>query len=124
MIRYLTERVPVMICPRWIYTRIQPIAVRTVLDYLSEALRVPASTGRTIEIGGADVITYGEMLTFYAEVRGLRRWLVPVPVLTPKLSSYWVHFVTPIPALDCQASDRRTAERDYRPRWRRSPSLP
>jgi uncharacterized protein YbjT (DUF2867 family) len=98
MIRYLAERVPVMICPRWVYTRIQPIAVRTVLDYLIEALRVPGSIGQTIEIGGADVITYGEMLTFYAEVRGLRRWLVPVPVLTPKLSSYWVHFVTPIPA--------------------------
>ena len=87
-----------MICPRWVYTRIQPIAIRNVLDYLIDALRVPGSAGRTIEIGGADVITYGEMLTFYAEVRGLRRWLVPVPVLTPKLSSYWVHFVTPIPA--------------------------
>ena len=98
MIRYLTERVPVMICPRWVYTQIQPISVRTVLDYLVEALRVASSADRTIEIGGADVITYGEMLNFYAEVRGLRRWLVPVPVLTPKLSSYWVHFVTPIPA--------------------------
>jgi Protein of unknown function (DUF2867) len=98
MIRYLTERLPVMICPRWVFTRIQPIAIRTVLDYLVGALRVPDSEGRMIEIGGADVITYGEMLTFYAEVRGLRRWLVPVPVLTPKLSSYWVHFVTPIPA--------------------------
>jgi uncharacterized protein YbjT (DUF2867 family) len=98
MIRCLTERLPVMICPRWVYTRIQPIAVGTVLDYLIEALRVPDSVGQTIEIGGADVITYAEMLTFYAEVRGLRRWLVPVPVLTPKLSSYWVHFVTPIPA--------------------------
>ena len=98
MIRYLTERVPVMICPRWVYTQIQPISVRTVLDYLVEALRVASSADRTIEIGGADIITYGEMLTFYAEVRGLRRWLVPVPVLTPKLSSYWVHFVTPIPA--------------------------
>ena len=98
MIRYLTERVPIMICPRWVFTRIQPIAIRNVLDYLTAALQVPASSGRTIEIGGADVITYGEMLTFYAEVRGLRRWLVPVPVLTPKLSSYWVHLVTPIPA--------------------------
>lgn len=98
MVRYLTERVPVMICPRWVYTRIQPIAVRSVLDYLVEALRAPESVGQVIEIGGADVISYGEMLTFYAEVRGLRRWLIPVPVLTPKLSSYWVHFVTPIPA--------------------------
>jgi hypothetical protein len=98
MIRYLTERVPLMVCPRWVYTRVQPIAIGTVLDYLIEAPRVPDSTGRTIEIGGADVITYGEMLIFYAQVRGLRRWLVPVPVLTPKLSSYWVHLVTPIPA--------------------------
>ncbi|HEY2423377.1 MAG TPA: NAD(P)H-binding protein, partial [Chthoniobacterales bacterium] len=98
MIRCLTERLPVMVCPRWVYTRIQPIAVGTVLDYLVEALHVPASAGRTIEIGGADVVTYAEMLTVYAEVRGLRRWLIPVPVLTPKLSSYWVHFVTPIPA--------------------------
>ena len=99
MIRYLTERVPMMICPRWVYTRIQPIAVRNVLDYLVAALRLPESAGQILEIGGADVISYGEMLTFYAEVRGLRRWLVPVPVLTPKLSSYWVHFVTPIPAV-------------------------
>ena len=98
MIRYLTERVPVMICPRWVYTRIQPIAIRNVLEYLVEALRVPASAGRIIEIGGSDVITYGTMFTAYAEVRGLRRLLVPVPVLTPHLSSYWVHFVTPIPA--------------------------
>jgi hypothetical protein len=98
MIRYLTERVPVMICPRWVFTRIQPIAVRNVLDYLVEALHVPQSAGQVIEIGGSDVISYGEMLTFYAQVRGLRRWLIPVPVLTPKLSSYWVHFVTPIPA--------------------------
>lgn len=98
MIRYLTERVPIMICPRWVYTRVQPIAIRNVLDYLSSALGVPASAGQIIEIGGSDVVTYGEMLTIYAEVRGLRRGLVPVPILTPRLSSYWVHFVTPIPA--------------------------
>ena len=116
MIRYLTERVPVMICPRWVYTRIQPIAVRNVLDYLVEALRVPESAGQVIEIGGADVISYGEMLTFYAEVRGLRRWLIPVPVLTPKLSSYWVHFVTPIPAVDRATARRRAAQRDHRAR--------
>lgn len=98
MIRYLTERVPIMICPRWVYTRTQPIGVREVLDYLTAALRNPESAGRIIEIGGADVITYGEMMTTYAEVRGLRRWMVPVPVLTPRLSSYWVNLVTPIPA--------------------------
>jgi uncharacterized protein YbjT (DUF2867 family) len=98
MIRHLTERLPAMVCPTWVYTRVQPIAIRNVLDYLVAALTVPASTGRTIEIGGADVLTYGDMMLRYAELRGLKRWLVPVPVLTPRLSSYWVHWVTPIPA--------------------------
>ncbi len=98
MVRYLTERVPVMICPRWVHTRIQPIAIRNVLDYLTAVLDRPAAWGRIVEIGGEDVKTYGEMLTEYARVRGLRRWLVSVPVLTPRLSSYWVHLVTPVPA--------------------------
>ena len=98
MIRYLTERVPIMICPRWVYTRVQPIAVRDVLSYLVSALSVPESANRILEIGGADVLTYGEMMTGYARARGLRRWLLPVPVLTPRLSSYWVHWVTPVPA--------------------------
>lgn len=98
MIRYLTERVPVMVCPSWVYTRIQPIAIRDVLTYLVEALDTPASTGQVVEIGGRDVLTYGEMMTGYAALRGLKRWLLPVPFLTPRLSSYWVHLVTPIPA--------------------------
>lgn len=98
MIRYLTERVPVMICPRWVFTRIQPIAIVDVLSYLVAALDAPQSTGRIVEIGGADVLTYGAMMTGYAQARGLRRWLLPVPVLTPRLSSYWVHWVTPVPA--------------------------
>ncbi len=98
MIRYLTERVPVMICPRWVYTRVQPIAVRDVLNYLVSALAVPESADRILEIGGADVLNYGQMMTGYAQARGLRRWLLPVPVLTPRLSSYWVHWVTPVPA--------------------------
>ena len=98
MIRYLAERVPVMICPSWVYTRIQPIAIRDVIHYLVEAIDTPASTGRIVEIGGSDVMTYGAMMMGYARLRGLRRWLVPVPFLTPRLSSYWVHLVTPIPA--------------------------
>jgi uncharacterized protein YbjT (DUF2867 family) len=98
MIRYLAERVPIMICPSWVYTRVQPIAIRNVLDYLVTTLDVPESAGQVIEIGCADVISYGEMMTGYARVRGLRRLLVPVPVLTPRLSSYWVHLVTPIPS--------------------------
>jgi len=99
IIRYLTERLPVMICPRWLYTRAQPIAIRNVLDYLVAALDTPASVGRIIEIGGTDVLTYGDLLRGYAKARGLKRWLVPVPVLTPRLSSYWVHLVTPVPAV-------------------------
>jgi uncharacterized protein YbjT (DUF2867 family) len=98
MIRYLTERLPVMICPRWVFTRIQPIAIRNVLDYLVAALTCPASTGRILEIGGQDVLTYAGMMTGYARARGLKRRLLAVPVLTPRLSSYWVHLVTPIPA--------------------------
>ena len=102
MIRYLTERLPVMICPKWVFTRIQPIAIRNVLDYLVAALDCPASVGRTLEIGGEDVITYAEMMTGYASARGLKRHLLAVPVLTPRLSSYWVHLVTPIPAAIAQ----------------------
>lgn len=98
MVRYLTERLPVMICPRWVFTRIQPIAIRNVLDYLVAALACSDSAGRTIEIGGRDVLTYAGMMTGYARVRGLKRRLLTVPVLTPWLSSYWVHLITPIPA--------------------------
>ncbi|MCC5850217.1 MAG: DUF2867 domain-containing protein [Verrucomicrobia bacterium] len=98
IIRYLTERVPFMICPRWVYTRAQPIGIRDVLAYLTAALDTPESTGKTIEIGGAEVVTYGDMMIAYAKARGLRRRMIPVPILTPRLSSYWVDLVTPIPA--------------------------
>jgi uncharacterized protein YbjT (DUF2867 family) len=98
MVRYLAERLPVMICPHWVFTRIQPIAVGDVLDYLVGALEQPASRGQIIEIGGADVVTYGDMMLGYARLRNLRRVLLPVPVLTPRLSSYWIHLVTPIPS--------------------------
>jgi len=87
-----------MICPRWVFTRVQPIAVGEVLNYLVAALATSQSSGRIIEIGGSEVITYGDMMLGYARARGLRRWLLSVPVLTPRLSSYWVHLVTPIPA--------------------------
>ncbi len=98
LIRYLTERLPVMVCPRWVITRTQPIAISNVLEYLLAALEVPASNGKIIEIGGATVETYRSMMLIYARARGLRRWLLRVPVLTPKLSSYWLRLVTPIPA--------------------------
>jgi len=96
LIRYLTERVPLMICPTWVQTPTQPIAIRDVLQYLIAALEQPKSAGEIIEIGGADVLTYAEMFRMYAAIRGLRRWIVNVPFLTPRLSSHWVGFVTPI----------------------------
>lgn len=98
MIRYLAERVPVMVCPRWVKSRCQPIAVRDVLSYLILALQTEASVGRIFEIGGADIHSYKDLMRIYAEVRSLRRYFIEVPVLTPRLSSYWVDLVTPIPA--------------------------
>ncbi|MEI7704458.1 MAG: SDR family oxidoreductase [Deltaproteobacteria bacterium] len=98
MIRWLVERLPVMICPRWVYQRIQPVAVGDVLSYLVAAPTVPESAGKVVEIGGADVLTYRDMMLRYAERRGLRRHLVPVPFLTPRLSSHWVRWMTPVPA--------------------------
>lgn len=97
MIRYLTERLPAMICPKWVNTPCQPIGVLDVMQYLLGALEEPRSTGETIEVGGSTVLTYGRMMLDYAATRGLRRWLVPVPLLTPRLSSLWVNLVTPIP---------------------------
>lgn len=98
MVRHLTERLPVMICPRWVFVRSHPVAIRDVLSYLVAAIETPESSGQIIEIGGADTLTYAEMMQGYARIRGLRRIIIPVPVLTPRLSSYWAHWVTPIPA--------------------------
>lgn len=98
MVRDLTERLPVMIVPKWAATRIQPIGIRDILAYLVATLETPESAGRIIEVGGADVLTYADMMRQYAEERRLRRWLIHVPVLTPRLSSYWVHWVTPVSA--------------------------
>lgn len=98
MIRYLTERLPVMICPRWVFSRVQPIAINDVIRYLTATVETPASDGHVIEIGGTDVLTYAQMMLGYARERGLRRWIIPVPVLTPRLSAYWVHWMTPVSA--------------------------
>ena len=96
MIRYLTEREPVLICPAWFFSEAQPIAIRDVLSYLIEALKVPESTGRMIEIGGPTRLTYADMLLEYARERGLKRKLIRTPFYAPRLSAYWVHMVTPI----------------------------
>lgn len=98
MIRYLVERLPVMVCPKWIYSRIQPIALQDVLNYLAASLDVSECKGQIVEIGGSDVTTYRGLILGYAKARGLRRFLLPIPVLTPRLSSYWIHWMTPIPA--------------------------
>jgi hypothetical protein len=99
MLRYLTERLPAMVTPRWVGTRIQPIAVRDVLHYLVGSATLPAAVSRRFDIGGPDVLTYAEMMRRYSDVAGLRpRVLVRVPLLTPRLSSLWVGLVTPVPA--------------------------
>lgn len=97
ILRYLVERLPVMVTPRWVSTESQPIAVRNVVQYLVDCLGVPETAGRTLDIGGPDVLSYRELMRIMAEERGLRRrYVVPVPVLTPRLSSLWIHLVTPI----------------------------
>jgi uncharacterized protein YbjT (DUF2867 family) len=99
MLRYLTERLPAMITPRWVRTSIQPIAVRDVLRYLVGCATLPAHVSRRFDIGGPDVLSYVEMMQRYAAVAGLRRRIiVPVPVLSPRLSAHWVNVVTPVPA--------------------------
>jgi hypothetical protein len=97
ILRSLTERLPVMITPRWVATRCQPIAIADVLDYLVGALDHPEVAG-IVEVGGPDVLSYGDMMRTYARLRGLRRLMIPVPVLTPRLSSYWVDLISPVPA--------------------------
>ncbi|MFJ3635157.1 SDR family oxidoreductase [Streptomyces sp. NPDC090112] len=98
MLRYLTERLPVMVTPSWVRTRIQPIAVRDVLRYLVGSARMPEHVNRAFDIGGPDVLTYLDMMQRYAAVDGLpQRLIFPVPVLTPRLSSHWVGLVTPVP---------------------------
>ena len=99
MLRYLTERLPAMITPTWVHTRIQPIAVRDVLHYLTGCAGLPGDVNRRFDIGGPDVLTYAEMMHRFAQVAGLRwRVIVPVPVLTPRLSSLWINLVTPVPS--------------------------
>ena len=96
MIRALVEKLPVMITPRWVQTRSQPIAVEDVIAYLVQALDIEISGSRIIEIGGADQVSYLDLIKEYAHQCGLKRWLIPVPVLSPRLSSLWLGLVTPV----------------------------
>ena len=134
MLRYLTERLPVMVTPKWVHTRIQPIAIRDVLRYLVGCAELPDDVNRRFDIGGPDVLTYFDMMQRYADVAGLpKRRVLPVPVLTPGLSSHWVGLVTPSrPAWPGRWSSRcatrwsptsTTSPRTPRPcRWTRSGS--
>jgi len=94
IIRDLCEKLPVMITPKWVLTKTQPIAIRDVIQFLTGVLGNQDTYGQSFDIGGPDVITYKDMLHGYAKVRGFKNWIFTVPVMTPKLSSYWLYFVT------------------------------
>ncbi len=95
LLKSLTDRLPVMVCPRWLATATQPVAVDDVLAYLLAARELPAGESRTFEIGGTEIVTYADLIREYARQKGLRRWLIFVPILTPYLSGLWLALVTP-----------------------------
>ena len=97
ILRYLVERLPLMVTPRWVNTPNQPIAIRNVIDYLYGCIEAKETIGQTYDIGGSEVLSYLDLMRIYADVAGLpKRFVIPVPVLTPKLSSLWIHLVTPV----------------------------
>jgi len=99
ILRYLVERLPILITPKWVHTPCQPIGIRNVLHYLQGCLESDDAPGQTYDIGGPDVLTYRKLMDVYAEEAGLpKRWVFPIPLLSPRLSAYWIHLVTPIPA--------------------------
>ncbi len=98
ILRYLVERLPVMITPRWVRSLNQPIAIRNVVNYLVGCLEHDETIGQTYDIGGPDVVAYRDLLDIYAQEAKLpKRWIIPVPVLTPTLSAYWIHLISPVP---------------------------
>jgi uncharacterized protein YbjT (DUF2867 family) len=96
MVRALVERLPVMIAPQWVAVPAQPIAISDLLRYLVSVLDLPIEGSRVFEIGGSDQVSYGGLMQEYARQRGLKRWVISVPVLTPRLSSLWLGLVTPV----------------------------
>ncbi len=98
ILRHLVNHLPIMITPRWVHTECQPIAVRNVLHYLVGCLEKKETIGKTFDIGGAEIVSYKMLMDIYAQEAGLRkRTIIPMPVLSPTLSSYWISFVTPVP---------------------------
>ena len=98
MIRYLAERLPVMVCPSWINTRSQPIAVDNVISYLVGCLENEDTAGLKLDIGGPDIVSYADLMRIYSRVRGLKRVIFSVPLFTPRLSAFWINWITPVPA--------------------------
>lgn len=94
IVRDLVEKLPFMVAPKWISTKSQPIAIRNVIEFLKRVLLFQDAFDQSFDIGGPDILSYREMLLGFAKVRKLKRWIVTIPVLTPKLSSYWLYFVT------------------------------
>ena len=98
VIRDLVFHLPVMVTPRWVRSRTQPIALRDLLEYLVRVAEMPEAAGHTYDVGGPDTLSYAEMMQQFAHVTGKRIWILPLPVLTPRLSSYWLDLVTAVPA--------------------------
>ena len=121
MIRSLVERLPVMVTPRWVNVTAQPIAIGDLLQYLSAALDLKTDDHAIFEIGGPDSVSYGDLMREYARQRRLRRLMIPVPLLTPRLSSLWLGLVTPLYARIGRETHRQHSPSDGRPR-RRSPA--
>jgi uncharacterized protein YbjT (DUF2867 family) len=96
MIRALTEKLPVMITPQWVKAKAQPIGIQDLLHYLIDSIELPLKESKVIEIGGSEQVSYGEVMKEYAKIRGLKRLMIPVPVLSPSISSLWLGLVTPL----------------------------
>ena len=98
MLRYLVERLPLMVCPKWVKSQTQPIAVENVVDYLVGAMKNPETAGKILEIGGPDIMTYEQLMRLYSSILNRNLNIIQIPFLTPRLSSYWIDLVTPVKA--------------------------
>ena len=98
MLRYLVERLPLMVCPKWVKSQTQPIAVENVVDYLIGSMKNPETTGKILEIGGPDIMTYEQLMRLYSSILNRNLTVIQIPFLTPRLSSYWIDLVTPVKA--------------------------
>ena len=98
MLRYLVERLPLMVCPKWVKSKTQPIAVDDIVDYLFGVMKNPKSTGKILEVGGPDIMTYEQLMRLYSSILNRNLNIVQIPFLTPRLSSYWIDLVTPVKA--------------------------